>query len=96
MKDILEMTMLISFGVSWPINLVKCIQAKTAKNTSGVFIICILVGYVAGIASKLISQELNYVLIFYIFNLLIVTANLIVYMINKKYDEKNNIANKIR
>lgn len=92
MSEFLEATMLVCFGCSWPINLVKNIKSKTAKSMSLQFILLIIFGYLAGIAAKLISHKINYVLIVYLLNLVIVSINLAVYFINKRYDRKNNKA----
>ena len=87
MAEIFETAMLICFGLSWPINLVKNIKAKTAKSTSLKFLILIIVGYICGIAAKFISGTVNYVLIAYFLNLAVVGANLVVYFINAKRDK---------
>jgi F0F1-type ATP synthase assembly protein I len=86
MKEALEAIMLICFGLSWPINLIKNLKAKSAKNMSSKFILLIMLGYIAGIFAKLISHSYNYVLIIYLINLFIVSGNLVIYFINKKYD----------
>lgn len=86
MIDFLEATMLICFGLSWPLSLYKNIKAKTAKNMSLQFTLLIITGYIAGITSKVISHNINYVLIIYLFNLVIVSANIVVYFINKRLD----------
>ncbi len=86
MTDFLEAAMLICFGLSWPLSLMKNIKAKSAENMSLRFILLIIVGYIAGITAKIMSHSINYVLIVYFINLMIVSANIIVYFINKKYD----------
>lgn len=86
MANLLESTMLLCFGLSWPISVVKNLKAKTAKSTSLPFILLIISGYVAGIAAKFYSHNINYVLAVYIFNIVMVSANLVVYFINKRYD----------
>ncbi len=88
MSGIFETLMLICFGLSWPMNLVKSIRAKTAKATSLKFLILIFAGYICGIAAKFISGQINYVLIVYFLNLAVVGANLIVYFINANNDKK--------
>jgi hypothetical protein len=88
MAEMLEATMLICFGMSWPMNLIKNIKAKTAKSMSIQFILLIIVGYLAGISAKIINHRINYVLIVYLFNLVVVSLNLIVYFVNKKLDSK--------
>ena len=63
MGSILETFMLICFGFSWPLNVIKAYKAKTTKGTSLPFIILIIAGYIAGISAKLINGQINYVLI---------------------------------
>lgn len=89
MSSILETAMLICFGFSWPLNLMKAYRAGTAKGTSLPFIILIITGYVCGICAKLISGNINYVLIAYLLNLAIVSLNLAVYFRNVALDRKN-------
>lgn len=86
MSELLEAAMLLCFGLSWPISLIKNIKAKSAKNMSLWFTMLIIAGYIAGITSKIISQRINYVLIVYLFNLAIVSMNLAVYFLNKRHD----------
>ena len=90
MGSILETTMLICFGCSWPLNLMKAYRAKTAKGTSLPFILLIITGYIAGISAKLISGQINYVLIAYIVNLAIVSLNLVVYFKNVSLDRQRS------
>ena len=87
MGDFLETVMLVCFGLSWPINLIKAYRSRTAKGTSLPFILLITVGYVAGIAAKFVKGNLNYVLVAYIFNIVMVLLNLVVYFRNTKLDE---------
>lgn len=92
MANILETAMLICFGCSWPISAYHSWKAKTAKSTSLKFILLIMTGYIAGIASKVLkwveSGNFNYVIIVYILNILFVTANLVIYFRNKKLDSR--------
>lgn len=90
MTQFLEATMLVCFGCSWPLSVYKNIKAKSARSMSLPFILLIIVGYIAGISAKIISHSINYVLIVYLLNLLIVSANLVVYFINKQYDKQNS------
>ena len=84
--EILEAFMLICFGFSWPISVVKNIKAKTSKSMSLPFILLILSGYIAGIIGKIINGNISYVLIVYAFNLISVSLNLIVYFVNLRHD----------
>ena len=88
MGSILETVMLVCFGFSWPLNVIKAYRAKTAKGTSLPFVLLIITGYIAGISAKLISGQINFVLIAYILNLAIVSLNLIVYFRNVSLDKR--------
>ena len=95
MSEILEIIMIISFGFSWPFNVVKSYKARTAKGKSPLFLILILFGYIAGIASKLTNAsyvanivEKWYVLFFYVLNFLMVGTDFILYFRNRRLDKK--------
>ena len=88
MESIFETVMLVCFGFSWPLNVIKAYRAKTAKGTSLPFILLIIAGYIAGISAKLITGQINYVLIAYILNLAIVSLNVVVYFYNVSLDKK--------
>ena len=90
MGQILETIMLVCFGFSWPLNVIKAYKARTTKGTSLLFIILIIIGYIAGILSKIISGQINYVLIAYILNLAIVSVNVAIYFRNAAIDKKAN------
>lgn len=94
-SEILEAVMLVCFGLSWPMSVIKNIKAKSAKNMSLQFILLICFGYVAGILAKIINHNVSYVLAVYILNLVIVSANIVVYFVNKRYDRTsgNDIKN---
>ena len=86
MSDILEMIMVICFGISWPMNIVKSLRAKTAKGKSALFLTFIILGYVAGIAGKIIAGNITYVFAFYVLNLLMVSVDFFLYFINRRRD----------
>lgn len=88
MGSIFETVMLLCFGFSWPMNLIKAYNAKTAKGTSLPFILLIIIGYVAGITAKIVTGQTNYVLAAYVLNLAIVLLNLIIYFRNSTLDKK--------
>lgn len=83
-----EAGMLVCFGFSWPINVVKAYKAETAKSTSLAFIFLIITGYVLGISAKIINHQFNYVLAVYVLNLVIVFSNVLVYFRNISLDKK--------
>ena len=96
MAEFLEVVMIVSFGASWPMNVIKSYKARTTKGKSLAFLCLILFGYVAGIASKLINEaymasiaEKWYVLFFYVLNFLMVGTDLLLYFRNAKLDKQN-------
>ena len=95
MAEILEVIMIVSFGASWPLNVIKSYKARTTKGKSLGFLCLILFGYVAGIASKILNEAYMasfsskwYVLFFYVLNLLMVGTDLCIYFRNYKLDKK--------
>ena len=95
MSELFEIIMILSFGASWPLNVYKSYKARTAKGKSLGFLCLIFFGYIAGIISKLINQvymasiaEKWYVLFFYVLNLLMVGADLLLYVRNYRLDRK--------
>ena len=88
LAEILEICMIVSFGASWPMNVMKSYRARTAKGKSIAFLCLILIGYVAGIISKLISPTFKwYVLFFYVLNFVMVSADLVMYFRNRRLDK---------
>jgi len=95
MSELLEIIMIVSFGASWPLNVLKSYRARTTKGKSLSFLCLILFGYIAGIASKLVNEaymaafaEKWYVLFFYCLNFLMVGLDLILYYRNWKLDKQ--------
>ena len=93
LTKVLEATMIILFGISWPFNLFKSIKTKSAKGKSLLFLVLIDLGYIAGITSKFVSETFVWetdwwIFMIYIINFVFVTADLIVYFINKSRDKK--------
>ena len=95
MAELLEIIMIVSFGASWPLNVIKSYKARTAKGKSLAFPCLIFFGYIAGIASKFLNPvymaeiaEKWYVLFFYFLNLFMVGLDLIMYARNCKLDKE--------
>lgn len=94
MPEVFEIIMIVSFGASWPFNVMRSYKARTTKGKSLSFLCLILFGYVAGIISKLINETYManfgskwYVLFFYVLNFIMVFADLLLYFRNKKLDK---------
>ena len=85
--------MVILFGISWPISIIKSLRAKTAKGKSFLFLSFILVGYLCGISSKLFSGNIPYSFWFYILNALMVSLDMVIYFKNRKLDKQRAAIN---
>ncbi len=86
MSNLLETVMLICFGFSWPMSVIKNYKARSAKAMSLYFILLIILGYIAGIAAKICAHNYSYVLVVYLINLAMVSMNLVVYFRNRRLD----------
>ena len=96
MSEFLEIVMIVSFGASWPLNVIKSYKARTTKGKSLAFLLLIFFGYIAGIASKFMNaaymesfSDKWYVLFFYFLNITMVFIDLILYIRNKNLDKKS-------
>lgn len=88
-SEIFEIIMVVCFGFSWPISVIKSYKARSTKGKSLAFIVLIDIGYVFGIAGKLISGSYKwYVLFFYILNFCMVAADICLYFRNKRLDNQ--------
>ena len=88
MSELLEIFMIVSFGFSWPMNVIKSYRARTTKGKSLWFLLLIITGYVFGIAGKLIGGNFKwYVLFFYVLNLVMVLTDLVLYFRNVRLDK---------
>ena len=94
MAEILEIIMVVSFGASWPLNVIKSYKARTTKGKSLGFLLLILFGYIAGITSKFMNVEYMaqfsekwYVLFFYVLNFTMVFIDFCIYLRNRKLDK---------
>lgn len=97
---ILEIVMIITFGLSWPFNIRRAYKARTAKGTSFAFTFFIAIGYVCGIFSKIFAAAAigpsywtflrAFAFAFYFINLSMVTASICIYFRNKKLDKKES------
>ena len=95
MAEILEIIMIVSFGVSWPLNVMKSWKARTTKGKSLAFLLLIFFGYIAGITSKLVNESYMaqfaskwYVLFFYVLNFIMVGTDMLLYFRNLSLDKK--------
>ena len=93
MSEIFEIIMVLCFGASWPMNVIKSYKARTTKGKSLWFLILIFIGYIFGISAKLTADSYKwYVLFFYVVNIAMVGADILLYIRNYRIDRKSNNA----
>ena len=89
-----EIAMLCLFGCSWPFNIAKAIRARTAKGKSVLFELLVLTGYLIGLFGKLYAWRqtgaLAYSTWFYIADILMVSVDLALYIVNARRDRATN------
>ncbi len=85
MTYVFEILMLLCFAVAWPFSIMKMYRTKNTGGKSVLFSYIIMLGYLFGIANKLVNNDISYVLAFYILDLGLVLTDTILY---HKY--KNN------
>ena len=98
MSEILEIIMILSFGASWPLNVMKSYKARTAKGKSLFFEVFILIGYAVGIVRKLIQftamDATGFIFflsaIFYILNFILISIDVALYFRNIKLDRERD------
>ena len=95
MTEILEVVMIVSFGASWPLNVIKSYKARSTKGKSLAFLCLIYFGYIAGILSKLLNEAYMaafaqkwYVLFFYVLNMAMVGTDICLYVRNLRLDKE--------
>jgi len=81
--SIFEILMLVCFGAAWPFSIIRSWKARTTAGKSGIFLWVVLVGYLAGIAHKLV-YNLDGVIIFYLINTLLVATDIGVFIRNRR------------
>ena len=86
--QILEAIMIISFGISWPMNIIKSYRTKSTKGKSLLFLLFIDFGYVCGVVGKIVGDNITWVFAFYVLNLVMVSWDLVLYFINYTREKK--------
>ena len=87
LANVLETLMIVSFGISWPLNLLRAYRSRSTKGKSILFDYFILFGYLCGMASKIMTGTFNLAFYFYIPNTIMVTCDIILYYRNRKLEK---------
>lgn len=92
--ELFEAVMILCFGLSWPISIRKSYISRTAKGKSLFFEVFIWIGYIFGIARKIIQVCIGtgggflfyLAWAFYILNFVEITIDMLLYFRNTKLD----------
>lgn len=97
--DLLEALTIFFFGLSWPISIRKSYVSRTAKGKSLLFEVFLVIGYLVGIARKIIqvvmlgSTGFIFYLsfFFYVLNTVCITIDMGLYFRNTKLDKAREL-----
>ena len=81
LKSLLEITMLICFGAAWPISIYKSWTSRSSRGKSLLFLVVIIVGYLAGIGKCLVVA-------LYVVNVTMVSIDMLLYFRNEALERK--------
>jgi len=76
--SVFEALMLICFGLSWPVSIIKAVRTKVVLGKSPLFIGIVILGYACGLTHKLL-YSMDWVIWLYAINLVVVSIDLILY-----------------
>lgn len=78
-----EIAMLLCFGASWPFSVHRTWKTKNVVGKSPVFLVLVIVGYIAGVIHKIIYKP-DAVIWLYALNALMVSADLCLWIRYRK------------
>ena len=79
-----EILMLLCFATAWPFSIYKLYKSGSNQGKSIVFSYVVLFGYVFGMTNKVINNDVNYVLAFYILDFVLVSLDMVMYYRNAR------------
>lgn len=88
---IFETVMLICFGLAWPFSIYKAWKTREVGSQSFLFLLALLVGYIAGILHKIFFSY-DWVLYLYVLNAVMVGADMLLYLRNRLYQIRASAA----
>ena len=90
--SVFEAVMMICFGSAWPFSIYKSYTSRSNKGKSLWFMIIVITGYISGVLHKIIFN-FDFVIAFYLFNLVLVLADAALYfrnyLLSKEYARVN-------
>lgn len=87
MMSVFEIGMLVCFGFAWPTSIYKSIKSKSVEGKSVLFMYIIMTGYLFGMIHKIV-YNLDFVIVLYAINFIMVFIDLLLYYYNKKHHSR--------
>ena len=84
---IFEALMLACFAAAWPFSIYRSYVSRTTQGKSVLFEYIAMLGYVCGIINKIVSHDINYVMVFYLIDLLLVIIDVALYFRNRHIEK---------
>jgi hypothetical protein len=78
--------MLVTFGLAWPANIMNSLRVKSSRGRTPVFLFIVNLGYVFGLTAKIVGGTVNYVAIFYLINMAMVSFDTYLYFRYRAWD----------
>lgn len=86
--SILETMMIVCFGLSWPLSIIRSYSSRSTKGKSLLFMCFIVFGYVCGLASKIMSHTYNLAFWFYFPNIVMVSTDICLFFRNRGIERR--------
>ena len=86
LAEIFETMMILCFGISWPLSIIRSYRSRSTKGKSLLFMCFIAFGYVCGIISKCMTHTYNLAFWFYFPNIIMVCTDICLFFRNRAYE----------
>ncbi len=95
--SVFEAGMLICFGISWPVSIVKALRTKEVVGKSPLFMVIVSLGYLSGIVHKAL-YAFDWIILLYVLNMSMVLIDLFLYYryLPMKRNIWTTLANRLR
>lgn len=90
--SVLEVLMIVCFGLAWPINLYNSWKSRSTKGKNLLFMSFIVLAYIFGILNKLFVSVDN-AIYFYLLNEVMVLADYFLYFANRRKEIQRGACN---
>ena len=85
--SVFEAIMLLCFGAAWPFSIARSIKSKSTQGKSLLFLLVLILGYLAAIINKLLNDN-DMVVYLYILNLCMVSLDACLWIRNKRRETR--------